>query len=141
MNNDTLEKLQVLLVEDNPVTARMESALLVSGGYNVVTAASGEDALRFMKYNMKIDAVLMDVDLGEGMSGIEAASTIASAYCIPVLFYTGHDEYDLFFSADAMIKEFGYIPKNSSKGDVLEIIRNAILVKKIFQNDNSGISL
>lgn len=129
-------KFKIMIVEDNPVTACLESALLARNGYEVIEVSSGEAAIDVMKSGIKIDLVLMDVDLGEGISGIDAASLISEEYPVPVIFYTAHDELDVLLSADK-ITGFGYIPKKSCNAEVLEIIENILFVTKNFYDYNT----
>ena len=62
----------ILLVEDDPMTAAMEAMYLEDAGYSVITAGSGSKAVE-LGFAMHIDLVLMDIDLGTGMDGTEAA--------------------------------------------------------------------
>ncbi|HNX23599.1 MAG TPA: response regulator [Spirochaetota bacterium] len=123
------DRLKILLVEDNIVVSLFESGLLVRSGYDVIAVTSGEAAIGFMKNGVEIDLVLMDVDLGDGMSGIEAASLITEMYHVPLIFYTDHDEPDLFFPGTD-IKRFGYISKMASKSDVINVINDAVFSGK-----------
>lgn len=131
MNSGRLKKLRILLVEDDNITAAMESSILIKSGYDVVSVATGEAAIDFLKINHDIDLILMDVDLGDGISGIDTAFHITGNSPIPVIFYTAHDEQDLFLST-ADIEKFGYISKNSPKNKVIDIIDNALFINKYF---------
>ena len=66
----------ILLVEDEAVIALAEEMALTRLGYNVETAISGETAVEMVKSRPEIDLVLMDVDLGRGTDGTEAAELI-----------------------------------------------------------------
>lgn len=118
-------KLKILLIEDNLLVSLFEKNILVNAGYEVVSVVTGEDAINFLEHETGIDLIMTDVDLGKGMSGIEAAFHIQAKYHIPIIFYTGHEELDLFLSASD-IDKFGYIPKNSCKTYVLNMIDNVM---------------
>jgi len=122
-------RIKILLVEDNLLVSLFEKNLLVNAGHEVVTAVSGEEAIKFLEYNSGIDLVMMDVDLGDGMSGVDAATIISARYSIPLIFYTGHEELDLFLSASE-IEKFGYIPKNARKIDVINMIDNVMFIRE-----------
>jgi CheY-like chemotaxis protein len=120
------ERLKILLVEDDLTVSFLESGFLVRSGYDVIAVKSGEAAVDFMKYGVEIDLVLMDVDR---MSGIDAASLITEMYHVPLLFYTDHDEPDLFLPGTD-IKRFGYISKKASESDVINVINGAVFSGK-----------
>ncbi|GIZ53707.1 response regulator [Noviherbaspirillum aridicola] len=61
---------KVLLVDDNVDLLEMAEALLQDIGFEVITAESGEEALRILTSQTDISAMLTDVVM-PGMSGIE----------------------------------------------------------------------
>ncbi len=66
----------ILQIEDDILTSRTQAALLVSEGYEVLTAESGEEALIILDTHNP-DLVLMDIDLGgDRMDGVETAKSI-----------------------------------------------------------------
>jgi two-component system, cell cycle sensor histidine kinase and response regulator CckA len=81
----------ILLVEDEAPVREITALLLVSLGYQVKEASSGEEALRLAQGNReKIDLLMTDV-LMPGMSGSELAEVLrASDAGLKVLFYGGH---------------------------------------------------
>jgi PAS domain S-box-containing protein len=88
-------KQRILVVEDEPVVALDIRRQLREMGYDVAgMASSGEDAM-LAAGELRPDAVLMDVSLGTGMDGIEAATRIRGLYHIPVVFLTAYADEDL----------------------------------------------
>lgn len=86
---DSMLSLRVLIVEDDAVSATLHKAMLESEGHKVVAVARTErDALDVAK-NLMPDAVLMDICLEDGLSGVHAAKKIYSLYALPVIFITG----------------------------------------------------
>jgi CheY-like chemotaxis protein len=65
------EKINILLVDDNPQNLMALEAVLTSPEYNLVLADSGKAALRFL---LKLDfaMILMDVQMPD-MDGYETA--------------------------------------------------------------------
>lgn len=78
--------LNVLLVEDNPINARLAMAMLAKAGHFVTHVTSGEQALAQMRswHSRKEsrtgapDLIIMDVQM-PGMSGLETARCIRDA--------------------------------------------------------------
>lgn len=106
-------KKRILLVEDDALVALLESELLQSGGYEVLIAYSGEQALEIFRSEPDLDLVLMDIDLGPGIDGGETARRMLSEKDIPVVFISSHTEPEILAKTEA-ITSYGYIVKGSS---------------------------
>lgn len=104
---------KLLLVEDEPLIAMMETMELEKYGYNVKHIDSGESAVEYTRANYnEIDLILMDIDLGDGIDGTEAAKQILSEYHIPVVFLSSHVEPEIVEKTEK-ITSYGYVVKNS----------------------------
>ncbi|MFZ4616906.1 MAG: PAS domain S-box protein [Rectinemataceae bacterium] len=103
----------ILLVEDVPVIGLQEKALLEKLGYKVITIDTGEKAIELMNGYPSIDLILMDIDLGTGMDGTQAAEIILESHDIPIVFLSSHTETDVVEKTEN-ITSYGYIVKNSS---------------------------
>ncbi|MEX0929115.1 MAG: response regulator [Balneolales bacterium] len=68
------EKPKILLVEDNE-DSQIVTRSYLNGNYDLDSVKSGEDALRFVHEN-RYDLILMDINLGDGMDGVEALNEI-----------------------------------------------------------------
>jgi PAS domain S-box-containing protein len=103
----------ILLVEDEVLIAMAEERQLSGAGYNVITAFSGEDAIEIAVNNEnRIDIILMDIDLGRGIDGTQAAMEILKHREIPVLFQSSHTEKDIVEKTEK-ITSYGYVVKHS----------------------------
>jgi CheY-like chemotaxis protein len=65
---------KILVVENDRISRDLASAVLTKGGYDVVTASDGEEALQVAPV-LAADLVLMDVGL-PGIDGIEVVETL-----------------------------------------------------------------
>ncbi|MFW5808691.1 MAG: PAS domain S-box protein, partial [Spirochaetota bacterium] len=101
-----------LLVEDEPVTAAYQKQALVSHGYSVSTVSTGEDAVSYIETHPQCDLILMDIDLGDGMDGTEAAGIILSRRNTPLVFLTSHTEPEIVNRTEK-ITSYGYVVKNA----------------------------
>ncbi|OGX07967.1 MAG: hypothetical protein A2Z88_04725 [Omnitrophica WOR_2 bacterium GWA2_47_8] len=116
----------ILLVDDDPAILKTLKSALLSSGYSVLTAASGEKGLQVAK-NQKPDLILLDVLL-PGIKGREVCIKLKNApetSRIPVMFLTAKDSPD---DVEAEIKAGGlaHITKPVNTSKLLEEIRKAI---------------
>jgi len=81
----------ILVVDDEPEIRKLVTAMLTRNGYRVLTADTGENAVRLYHNNPDIDMLLTDV-VAPGMSGPMIADQIAGLKPdIKVLFMSGYD--------------------------------------------------
>ena len=110
-----MEKLSknILLVEDNVIIALDQKFQLEKHGYIVTHAVTGENSIEIAKNNDHIiDLILMDIDLGKGIDGTQAAREILKIQEIPILFLSSHTEQVVVEKTEA-ITSYGYVVKNS----------------------------
>jgi CheY-like chemotaxis protein len=85
-----MEKVKILVVEDEVIIAKDIQASLQKMGYNACTiVSSGEEAIKKAEEEHP-DLVLMDIVLQGEMDGIEAASIIRSRFDIPIVYLTSY---------------------------------------------------
>ncbi len=99
------------------VTAKM----LKQSGYDVITANSGKKAVGTALIDPSIDLILMDIDLGPGINGTEAARQILETRDVPIVFLTSHSEQSVVESVKE-ITRYGYVIKNSGNFVLLSSI-------------------
>jgi two-component system, sensor histidine kinase PdtaS len=102
----------ILIVEDEAVIAMGQSAVIKRFGFDAVTALDGESAIRRATETGDIDLVLMDINLGSGMDGTEAARRILAKRNLPIVFLTSHSEREMVERVRG-ITRYGYVIKNS----------------------------
>jgi len=104
----------ILLVEDEVITAMMEIDELKEKGYNVIHIFTGEEAVDFLKNEKQnVDIILMDIDLGKGIDGTEAAQRILEYKDVPILFLSSHTEPEIVEKTEK-ITSYGYVVKQST---------------------------
>ncbi len=73
-------KGRILLVDDEPVLRAMVGTVLISQGWEVLNASSGEEAEQLLKYcvsrHSPVDVVILDLILPGGISGMEAVQIL-----------------------------------------------------------------
>lgn len=105
-------KRTILLVEDERLVAITERRALERYGYAVVIAASGDEAVEAVLNRPEIDLVLMDINLGDGMDGTEAARQILARRDLPLVFCSSHTEPDVVERTER-ITSYGYVVKHT----------------------------
>jgi len=103
----------ILLVEDEAIVAMAEKAALEKYGYAVVAVSSGEAAVEAARTSPGIELVLMDIDLGAGLDGTQAARAILAERELPILFLSSHTEREVVEKTER-ISSYGYVVKDSS---------------------------
>ncbi|RKX83263.1 MAG: hypothetical protein DRP58_09060 [Spirochaetes bacterium] len=103
----------ILLVEDEGIIALSTKMGLEKYGYSVITANTGEKAIEIAGKSPSVDLILMDIDLGKGIDGTEAARQILEKREIPLLFLSSHTEREVVKKTEK-ITSYGYVVKNSS---------------------------
>jgi|GEM_PF-2952221 len=119
----------ILLVEDERITARAAEKTLKKYGYKVLRVYTGDDAVETVRKNPLIDLILMDIDLGLGIDGTEAAKQILLTNNIPLVFMSSHTEPEVVEKTEG-ITSYGYIVKNSGETVLNASIRMAF---KLFE--------
>lgn len=115
----------VLLVEDEWIIAAAEARALENAGYRVRTVSDGATAVAAATETPEIDIVLMDIDLGAGIDGPEAARRILADREVPIVFLTSHAEQSFVDRVEAITK-YGYVLKSAGTFTLLQSIKTAL---------------
>ena len=103
----------ILLVEDEILIAMSEKMELERKGYIIHHVTTGEKALEvFSEKIFPVDLVLMDIDLGTGIDGTQAAKEILNDSNVPIVFLSSHTEPEVVNKTEK-ITSYGYVVKNS----------------------------
>ena len=116
----------VLLVDDDESIIKTLRPVLLSHGYAVLTATSGEDGLQIAK-RQKPDLVILDVIL-PGMKGREVCQKLkedSETEKIPVVFLTAKDSPE-DLEAEKEVGSAGHITKPVDVKKLVETIQNVM---------------
>ncbi|MBN1648618.1 MAG: PAS domain S-box protein [Spirochaetales bacterium] len=106
-------KKTILLVEDEFIIAMKEKSELEEKGYIVHHIGKGEKAVQaILDDNLAADLVLMDIDLGRGIDGTQAAQQILEHRDIPIVFLSSHIEPEIVAKTEK-ITSYGYVVKSA----------------------------
>ena len=116
---------KILVVEDDQTTAKIVKLQLLKLGYpGVSIAKSGTEAIAKAQ-SCSPDLMLMDIKLGKGMDGIEAARFIMNEFRVPVVYLTAYSDKDLLTRA-METRPLGYVNKPLRETDLRTTIALAL---------------
>ncbi len=118
------ELVRVLVVDDEESVRNLLQRVLKEAGYDVVTAANGQEALNKVS-ELRPKALLLDIKM-PGMSGMEVLQQIAAKWpevCVVMATAVG----DTQTAIDAMkMGAYDYITKPFNQDDLVMKVRRAI---------------
>ncbi len=108
---------RVLLVEDQTIIALATSGRVTTYGYDVSVAHTGEEAVELVRSALEkrtpFSLILMDIDLGPGIDGVETSRRILEHQDVPIVFLTAHTEPD-YVKRVREVTRYGYVLKSSN---------------------------
>jgi DNA-binding response OmpR family regulator len=109
-----MSSAQILIVEDEPLSADVLSRRLESRGYKTVVAANADECFRIVK-SARPDLILMDIAL-PGMSGIDAVRELRKSWShdsLPVIMVSAMiDSDDVVTALEAGANDYVVKPVN-----------------------------
>ncbi|TVR89912.1 MAG: response regulator [Spirochaetaceae bacterium] len=106
-------KKAILIVEDEDFTASRLRIELEDRGYIIHHVTTGDKAVQtIVDRTSPVDLILMDMNLGSGIDGPEAARQILNEIEIPIVFLTIHTEPEVVEKTEK-IASYGYVVKGS----------------------------
>ncbi len=131
----TEEQLRILVADDEESVRNLLRRTLESAGYNVVSAANGQEALDKVS-QVKIDAALLDIKM-PGMSGIEVLQNITANWpnlCVNMVTAV----VDTQIAVEAMkMGAYDYIAKPFNQNDVVLKVQRAIKKRNLLLENES----
>jgi len=126
----------VLIVDDEENIRQSLSGIFEDEGYDVITAGSGEEAIKILK-NQNPDLVMLDVCL-PGMDGIQSLTEIKKVRPdLPVIMISGHGNIELAVKATRM-GAYDFLEKPPSLERVLLAVTRA-LEKQSLEMENKAL--
>ena len=119
----------ILIVDDEESIRQSLGGVLADDGYEIVTAGSGEEALRVVEEEM-LSLVLLDIWL-PGIDGIETLKIIKSEHPqLRVVIMSGHGTIETAVKA-TKLGAFDFIEKPLSLDKVLLIVKHALDITQL----------
>lgn len=118
-------KYSILVVEDEPLIAEDIKGYLLEADFEVAGhAQDAAEALELLE-QCRPEGILLDINLGDGMDGIELAEIIRQRFSIPFVFLTSHGDKATLDRAKQTIPA-GYLLKPFEGNDLMTSLEIAI---------------
>lgn len=120
-----MPKKNILIVDDDRTTASVMQLHLNNLGYAITDIASSAKEAISVTREIEPDLVLMDIKLGEGVDGIDAALVINKHMDVPIIFVTAHSDSQTLRRAK-IVNPAGFINKPLRESDLKTTVDFAI---------------
>lgn len=119
-----MEKIRVLLVDDEPDIIFVIGKKIKIWGYELSEAQTGKDAITAVK-DKKTDIVVLDYMM-PGMDGVEALKRIRKVdKNIPVIMFTAHPDMSSIEGTEKL-NVSSYVPKISMYSSAEDMLKSAL---------------
>ena len=118
---------RVLIVEDEAMLRELAREILQDAGYQIFEAASGREALTvWQRHEGKIDLLLTDMVMPEGVSGVELAERLVTESPeLKVIFMSGYTSEDV--SSEMLQRtNASFIQKPYGHAELTKIVRECL---------------
>ena len=133
-------RARILVVDDEDALRRAMQRILERAGYEVVTAANGREAIRWLDDIATLDAIVSDLRMPE-MNGLELLRAVRSRDLdLPVLLVTAAP--DVASAIEAI--DFGaykYIQKPVDPQVICESVQRAVALRRMARVKREGLAL
>jgi CheY-like chemotaxis protein len=122
----TLKKPIILCVDDEPANLKLLENILVPRGYEVISVASGQDALLKIK-KLTIDLVLLDLMM-PGMDGLQVSRKIKENKKykdIPIIMLTAYSGVESYIES-LSDEVFAYLHKPFEMEELARLVKTAL---------------
>ncbi len=133
------QNIRILVVDDEADIREIVRILLESRGYDVQTAASGQQAIEHIAAHPDTDLIVLDIMM-PGLDGIEACARIREHSQAPVLFLTAKTlETDKAQAYDAGGDD--YLGKPFSQAELLMKVDSLLRRYRVYRGKSEGVPM
>ena len=125
-----MAKHNILIVEDDEITALNLNMSLQKQGYDVVAMCDNSQEAKSKIASYNPDIVIIDISLQESNDGIELAKVIRKKHNIPFIFLTSYTDDDIISQAK-LTEPYGYIVKPFDPASLHATIQMALFKYKV----------
>lgn len=117
--------IKILIVEDEPLVAEDIAGFLEHANFEVFGIAYDANMAIGLLDNTLPDCILLDINLGNGMDGIELATKINDSYKVPFVYLTSHADRGTIDRVK-QTRPAGYLLKPFEENDLLTSLEIAV---------------
>lgn len=126
--------MKILVVDDDHQMVTMLQTTLGRAGYTTCHAYTGEGALELLRTEEDVEVILLDIDLGKGMDGIEVARRMPRG--IHLIIISGLEPEDIRARANQTVRALEGAKVTLGKGD--GFIKKLLVVLKQLSNGSGS---
>lgn len=120
-----MPEIRILAIEDDPIFAEALKLVIDELGYILIEITSEpQEFLRLTRATIP-DLLLIDIDLGSSIDGIDLAKQIAASNAVPVIFLTSYKDKETILRATGA-KPSAYLTKPYEAGSLQAAIEIAV---------------
>ena len=130
-----MEKINILIVEDDPIIGADIEDRMIDFGYGTVGPfPAGEEAFAKLDKASLPDLVVMDINLEGEWDGIETARRMTEKYgALPIIFLTSNSD-DVTFAKAKLVQPAAFLSKPFRGRDLKHAIELAIVQSSVKKN-------
>jgi DNA-binding LytR/AlgR family response regulator len=132
-----MSKIRILATEDDALHEEMLRITIDKLGFELIDVIYKPADLLLKISATKPDLLLMDIDLGEELSGIDLMKKVNEIYDLPVIYVTSFSDSNTFQEAKKTYPS-AYIVKPYNEKELQRAIELAIYNKQINTNNSNG---
>ena len=134
-----MSKIDIVIVEDDEITALNLSMSLQKHGYNIVATCDNVQDAKNKISSLKPSLTIIDISLQDTNDGITLAEDIREKYNIPFIFLTSHSDDDIISQAK-LTEPYGYIVKPFDPSSLHATIQMALFKFEVENNRDNDIT-
>ena len=134
-----MSKIDIIIVEDDEITALNLSMSLQKHGYNIVATCDNVQDAKNKINSLKPNLTIIDISLQDTNDGISLAKDIREKHNIPFIFLTSHSD-DNIISQAKLTEPYGYIVKPFDPSSLHATIQMALFKFEVENTRNDDIS-
>lgn len=116
---------KILIVEDSRLNAQITADILSKYGYKTEMVRTGEEAVEKARSSQGPDLILMDIELGRKIGGIDTARIIKQFKDIPIVFLTANTGKEIMEKIRS-VTGYGYVLKGVDEYVLVSTVEMAL---------------
>lgn len=128
-----MDKIRILLIEDETIIAQNLKSVIENFGYEVVEIVGTADEAFESAFHNPIDIVISDIEIKGLTDGIDVAKILQDTYNLPIIFTTAYNDEEKIQRASKVLNLIGYLVKPIRIDELDTLIKIAIAKYKILE--------